>query len=237
MQSYTTCVSNQTDYLLNELNVPQDFFGDKSNDEIYNEYSDSFSLRQCDFDQIVLEDIPQGTGLTFIAIARAVVYLPGSYVLAILFYSLITMLGIGTMIGTLEGVLTPVADLFANYKSLKSIPKSGIMFGLCIIHFAIGILFTTGAGTYWLDIFNNYSANINLLVLGLCQYIVVYWVFGAANWHNEMKWMIKSDNVPLKIFFWYLRVCSLVISPLLIIVILVFFVYDMAVSYRVALGI
>lgn len=46
------------------------------------------------------------------------------------------------------------------------------MLALVVLHFSIGILFTTDAGNYWLDIFNDYSANINLLVCGLMQYIV-----------------------------------------------------------------
>jgi solute carrier family 6 amino acid/orphan transporter-like 15/16/17/18/20 len=73
------------------------------------------------------------------------------------------------MIGTLEGVLTPIADAFLNYDSLKNVSKRSIMLVLCILHFSIGVLFTTGAGTYWLDIFNDYSANINLLTVGCLQ--------------------------------------------------------------------
>ena len=83
---------------------------ESSTEEIYNEFGKELNLVKCDFEEILLDDIPQGTGLTFIAIARAVVDIPASFIFAILFYALITMLGIGSMLGTLEGVLTPVVD-------------------------------------------------------------------------------------------------------------------------------
>ena len=140
MHTYDNCVSNQTDSLLNALNSPQDFLDGMTSDEIYDEYGKEYSLKKCDFNQIMLDDIPQGTGLTFIAIAGAVVHLPGSYIFAILFYALIAVLAVGSMIGTLEGVLTPIADFFWK------IPKIRLMTLLCVIHFVIGILFTTGAG-------------------------------------------------------------------------------------------
>ena len=75
-----------------------------------------------------------------------------------------------------------------------------------------------------------YSANINLLVVGLCEYIIVHWIFGSRKWLNEISWMIKSDGVAVRMFMWYLRICSIAISPFLIMAILGFFAYDMAVS-------
>ena len=120
--SYSRCISNQTDFVLTFLNQPEDFLNGNSTEEIFDTYADdifaetNLNLTSCDFKTILIEDIPQGTGLTFIAIARAVVPLPASFIFAILFYVLITMLGIGSMIGTLEGVLTPIADALENYK-------------------------------------------------------------------------------------------------------------------------
>lgn len=81
-----------------------------------------------------------------------------------------------------------------------------------------------------LDIFNDYSANINLLVAGLMQYIIIYLVFGGGKWVNEIKWMIGGDSKFANGFLWYIRICGTVISPLLITVIVVAFLYDMIVS-------
>ena len=136
-------------------------------DSIEQEYFDVLELEKCNFEDILINDAPQGTALTFISIADAVVDFPVSWLFALLFYGLITLLGIGSMIGTFEGVLTPIWDALKGTKFENKIPKSILVLILAVIHLVIGFLFTTDAGTYWVDLFNNYSASIVLIVMGL----------------------------------------------------------------------
>ena len=70
------------------------------------------------------------------------------------------------MIGTFEGVLTPINEAFSKHPTLKKLPKSMTCLITVIVHFLIGILFCTDAGNYWVDLFNNYSASIVLLTMG-----------------------------------------------------------------------
>ena len=67
----------------------------------------------------------------------------------------------------------------------------GVMSGIL---FSIGVIFSTNAGNYWLDLFDNYAASINLLVIGGFQYIVVAWLFGGVKWMNEIDWMISMPR-------------------------------------------
>lgn len=53
----------------------------------------------------------QGPGLTFIAFTEAIVKMPVSPLWAVLFFAMLLTLGLGSMFGTLEGVLTPLFDL------------------------------------------------------------------------------------------------------------------------------
>ena len=64
------------------------------------------------------------------------------------------------------------------------------------------------------------------------QYIIIYLVFGGGKWVNEIKWMIGGDSKFTNGFLWYIRICGTVISPLLITVIVVAFLYDMIVSQK-----
>ena len=59
----------------------------------------------------IVGDSPAGTGLIFIAVAETVQDFPGSFILSILFFFMVITLGLGSMIGTAEGVITPVYDL------------------------------------------------------------------------------------------------------------------------------
>lgn len=65
---------------------------------------------------ISLPQSASGTGLAFIVFTEAVIEMPGSQVWAILFFVMLFSLGLSSMFGNIEGVLTPIHDL-------KLVPK------------------------------------------------------------------------------------------------------------------
>ncbi|XP_044027256.1 inactive sodium-dependent neutral amino acid transporter B(0)AT3 isoform X2 [Siniperca chuatsi] len=70
----------------------------------------SLNLRLCDL-QTFLDQSASGTGLAFIVFTEAVIEMPGSQVWAILFFIMLFSLGLSSMFGNIEGVLTPINDL------------------------------------------------------------------------------------------------------------------------------
>ena len=52
-----------------------------------------------------------GPGLTFIAFTEAIVKMPASPIWSVLFFCMLLTLGLGSMFGTLEGVITPFYDM------------------------------------------------------------------------------------------------------------------------------
>lgn len=52
-----------------------------------------------------------GTGLAFIVFTEAVINMPGSQVWAVLFFVMLFSLGLSSMFGNLEAILTPLLDL------------------------------------------------------------------------------------------------------------------------------
>lgn len=55
---------------------------------------------------------------------------------------MVTLLGVGSMIGQFEGVITPVYDTFQHYG--LNISKPAIVSVLIIVHFLIGFIFMVG---------------------------------------------------------------------------------------------
>jgi len=79
-------------------------------------------LNQCDFTKAISDvcfttllnfrvQAAEGTGLAFIVFTQAMVEFPISPIWAILFFTMLLMLGLGSMFGTLEGVITSIHDL------------------------------------------------------------------------------------------------------------------------------
>ena len=66
---------------------------------------------------------------------------------------MVITLGLGSMIGSAEGVVTPVYDLLRS-KGFK-VKKPVVVAVFSIILFGAGVVLTTPGGSYWLDIVDN----------------------------------------------------------------------------------
>ncbi|XP_010777892.1 inactive sodium-dependent neutral amino acid transporter B(0)AT3 [Notothenia coriiceps] len=171
-------------------------------------------LEHCDL-QTFLDQSASGTGLAFIVISEAVIEMPGSQIWAILFFTMLFSLGLSSMFGNLEAVLTPIKDL--NLFP-KWIPHELVTAVICLISFSTALIFTLGSGNYWFEIFNGYVGSLPLLIVALFEIIGVIYVYGMNRFSEDIYFMTgKKPNI-----FW--KACWMVISPLMLLVVLVAYV-------------
>nr|XP_023673445.1 sodium-dependent neutral amino acid transporter B(0)AT3-like [Paramormyrops kingsleyae] len=174
----------------------------------------SLNLKHCDI-QTFLDQSASGTGLAFIVFTEAVIEMPASQVWAVLFFIMLFSLGLSSMFGNLEGVLAPLQDL---HMVPKWMPKEILTGLICLVSFAIGLIFTMGSGNYWLEIFNSYVGSLPLLVIAFFEIVAVVYVYGMKRFREDIKEMTgKKPN-----FFW--QTCWMVISPLMLLVVFVAYV-------------
>ena len=74
---------------------------------------------------------------------------------------------------------------------------------VCFVILTTGIIYTTRAGLYILDIVDHFVTNYNLLLVGICQTILVGWIYGAQRlrkYINQVSdWQVgKWWNVSIK---------------------------------------
>ena len=60
----------------------------------------------------------QGTGLAFIAFTEAMTHFPASPFWSVMFFLMLINLGLGSMIGTMAGITTPIIDTFKVPKEM-----------------------------------------------------------------------------------------------------------------------
>lgn len=65
---------------------------------------------------VVSTQAVQGTGLAFIAFTEAMTHFPGSPLWSVMFFFMLINLGLGSMIGTMTGITTPVLDAYKVQK-------------------------------------------------------------------------------------------------------------------------
>lgn len=50
---------------------------------------------------------------------------------------------------------------------------------VCVVSLALGLIFATRSGNYWLALFDSFAGSIPLLVIGFCEMIAVIYVYGV----------------------------------------------------------
>ncbi|XP_066479954.1 inactive sodium-dependent neutral amino acid transporter B(0)AT3 [Tiliqua scincoides] len=174
----------------------------------------SLKLKNCDLQEF-LDQSASGTGLAFIVFTEVVAQMPGSQAWSMLFFTMLFTLGLSSMFGNVESILTPLLDCPTV---AKSIPKEAISGMICLTSFLLGLCFTLRSGNYWLEVFDSYAGSLPLLVIAFFEVIGVAYVYGIKRFSNDVKWMTgRQPNI-------YWKVTWKIISPLLMLIVFVAYV-------------
>ncbi|XP_059471296.1 sodium-dependent neutral amino acid transporter B(0)AT3 isoform X2 [Neocloeon triangulifer] len=142
----------------------------------------TWKMHECSLER-ELDQAAEGTGLAFIVFTQAIVELPGAPFWAIIFFLMLLSLGLGSQIGILEGMLCTIFDIdFFR----ERIPKQYLTAGVCIICFFVGLIFCTGAGEYWLSLFDSFAGTIGLVVIALLEMIAVMYIYGHEKFTKDI---------------------------------------------------
>ncbi|MED6289555.1 hypothetical protein CHARACLAT_004041 [Characodon lateralis] len=179
------------------------------------------SFGQLGLDPCVLEDelnkAVQGTGLAFIAFTEAMTHFPASPFWSVMFFFMLINLGLGSMIGTMTGITTPILDAFKIRKEILCVV-------CCIIAFLLGLLFVQRSGNYFVTMFDDYSAGLPLTVVVILENISVAWIYGTKRFMQDLEDMLGFRPYSFYYYMWRY------VSPAILTVLIVATVIEMSVS-------
>lgn len=161
-----------------------------------------------------------GPGLAFVVFPQALSLLPLPGLFSVLFFATLLMLGIDSAFSLVESVNTVIAD-----RSAKT-AKHVIAALVCLLAFLLGILFTTKAGLYFLDVIDYFITNFGLVLVGLCQALAIGWVFGAEKLRSYI-----NEVSSIKIGKWWTLMIKYIIPVLLFGLLVNQFITEMANPY------
>nr|XP_015107084.1 inactive sodium-dependent neutral amino acid transporter B(0)AT3 isoform X2 [Vicugna pacos] len=162
-----------------------------------------------------LEKSAAGTGLAFIVFAEAVLHMPGAPGWAVLFFGMLFTLGLSSMFGNMESVITPLLDLGVMP---RGVPKELLTGLACLVCFVSATCFTLQSGSYWLEIFDHYAASLNLILFAFFEVVGVIYVYGMKRFCDDIAWMTGRRPG----LYW--QVTWKVVSPLLLLTIFVAYI-------------
>ncbi|MBA3065745.1 sodium-dependent transporter [bacterium] len=114
-----------------------------------------------------------GPSLAFIVFPKALSLMPLAPLFAVLFFIMLITLAIDSAFSLVEAASTVLCD---NYPHLR---KEDISFYVCAAGFTCGIIFTSFAGLYYLDITDHFITNYGLVAAGLLEIWAVVDFYGA----------------------------------------------------------
>ncbi|XP_029952170.1 sodium-dependent neutral amino acid transporter B(0)AT2 [Salarias fasciatus] len=170
-----------------------------------NEY-DKLGLDSCSIED-ELNKAVQGTGLAFIAFTEAMTHFPASPFWSVMFFLMLVNLGLGSMFGTIEGILTPLIDTFKVRKEFLTV-------GCCLLAFSIGLLFVQRSGNYFVTMFDDYSATLPLLIVVILENVAIAWFYGIDKFFEDLKDMLGFTPCRFYYYMWKY------ITPILLLVLL-----------------
>ncbi|KAA8590353.1 hypothetical protein FQN60_014287 [Etheostoma spectabile] len=119
----------------------------------------------------------QGTGLAFIAFTEAMTHFPASPFWSVMFFLMLVNLGLGSMFGTIEGILTPLVDTFKVRKEFLT-------------------------GNYYVTMFDDYSATLPLLIVVVLENVAIAWVYGIDKFFEDLKDMLGFTPYRFYYYMW-----------------------------------
>lgn len=168
----------------------------------------------------VKEVAAEGAGLAFVAYPEAVSRLPISPLWSVLFFLMLMTLGLGTQFTIIETVVTTLVDTFPEKLRRK---EPYVLVSACSFMFLLGLCICTNGGMYVLQLMDNYAASFSALIIGLCEVVVISWVYGIDRFLDDIKSMLGKYPFP----YHYWRIIYRYEMPLMIMFILVFSWVDM----------
>ncbi|XP_068993368.1 sodium- and chloride-dependent glycine transporter 1 isoform X1 [Neodiprion pinetum] len=141
--------------------------------------------------------VDQGAGLAFIVYPEVVARLPVAPLWSLLFFVMLLTLGLDSQFALMETVTTAILD---GVPALRNY-KFWVVLGAAILGYAGGLIFTTNAGMYWLQLMDKYAANWSVLLIAIGECILVAWVYGADRFLDDVEQMIGPRGRCWR-FFW-----------------------------------
>lgn len=150
--------------------------------------------------RIPLEKIvTSGSSLVFIVYPTGLSQLPVSPLWSCIFFLMMYIVGIGSMIGCFQTVLAPLTDRFEKLQRNQT--KFRVI--TCLIGFLCCVPMICNGGFHLLDLLNTYGGGVNLLLLAMFELIAIAYFYGIGRFMEDIDMMweakIKRESASLKV--------------------------------------
>uniref|UniRef100_UPI0037E739EF sodium- and chloride-dependent transporter XTRP3-like n=1 Tax=Semicossyphus pulcher TaxID=241346 RepID=UPI0037E739EF len=223
--NYEDCVEGHRVQLLNAFSLSEDSINIDNIFEWIERLNSSYPQQFAELDPPLqelcslekeLDTAVEGTGLAFIVYSEAIKNMPLSQLWSVLYFFMLLLLGMGSMLGNVTAIVTPLRD-FKVVSRMSNELFNGLVCLFCLL---LGLGFTTTSGNYWFTMFNDYGATFSLLFIVLIEVISVSYIYGIKRFEKDIEDMLgHRPNL-------YWKIMWVVVSPVLLIALFIFYIIN-----------
>ncbi|KAJ8957365.1 hypothetical protein NQ318_004844, partial [Aromia moschata] len=165
--------------------------------------------------QVNVSDVVKsgGTGLAFISYPEAIARFEAvPWLFAILFFFMLFVLGVGSLVALKGCAFTVVMDSFPHLEIWH------VSLATAIGGFLVGLLYITPGGQWIFTMVDFFGGTFIFYVLTILEIVTVMWWYGLENICLDLEYMLKRKAGA------YWRICWCVVTPLILITVFFYFI-------------
>ncbi|XP_031628888.1 sodium-dependent nutrient amino acid transporter 1-like [Contarinia nasturtii] len=152
-----------------------------------------------------------GTGLAFISYPNAISkfeYLP--QVFALLFFFMLFVLGIGSVVALLNVIITVLCDQFSGLKYGRVAAITSVL------GFLSGLVYLTPGGQWMTTLVDNFGGTLPFFLLAIIELVAIFYFYGLEKFCIDVEFMTKRRVS----FYW--RICWFLLAPVIMTIVFIY---------------
>ena len=145
----------------------------------------------------ISEIAESGPGLAFIAYPKALAKMPLASLWSVLFFLMLLLLGLGSMLGIIETLVASFTEVFSHSLRRGHRPKL-VLFVICVILYCLGLPMVTHGGMYVLQLFDFFVISKLGLLIGCLECFIISYCYGIQKFSDNVRVMLGH---PLSSYF------------------------------------
>ncbi|XP_065776784.1 orphan sodium- and chloride-dependent neurotransmitter transporter NTT5-like [Muntiacus reevesi] len=134
------------------------------------------NLTECNLSK-ELNKVMFGPGVVIVTFSDIISLFSGPTFWSIITFLLLVNLGLSTVIGIIQGIITPLQDTFSSLREHSKL----LTVGVCVPMFLGSLLFVRPSGSYYVNLLDDYWVSLPLFFIVILETIAMAWIYGARS--------------------------------------------------------
>ncbi|OWF48157.1 Sodium- and chloride-dependent betaine transporter [Mizuhopecten yessoensis] len=157
----------------------------------------------------ITEVAESGPGLVFLVYPEFLTRLPLPQIWAVIFFSMLFMVGLDSQLGCLETLISALMDIFPKTLGRR---KHLVIATVFALYFSTGTIFSTQGGVYIFQFIDWYLSAFIIFLVAFLECIIAGWIYGAERMSRDIQ-LMTGRSIPV-----FVRVSWSFIIPTLMLI-------------------